>query len=425
MAWDNSLIVFYSEILAIAVCLGFLVFLSLVEAAITQSSPLTLRMMTEGEQRETIPPLMNVVLEDELQLIVPLHLGTQVSLITIAILTTHLSIGEWHAWGVGCSFGIMFLLSLIFRQMVPRLVAQHEPEKKLVFLLRAFAPLYGLLRSLAWPLSSLLTHFRRLQEKRNSEPASRNADASEKEIQAYLEIGEDEGIIEKEDSKLIQSVVEFGDTLVREVMTPRTKIVACDESAPMSELREIMVRNAHSRIPVYRQNPDHVVGIAYIRHLLAHYSHGRESDPVRTIVHPALFVPETKKVSALMKELQERGDHAALVIDEFGGVSGLVTMEDLLEEIVGEIRDEDQTKTSEIVDEGGKRYTLRGGTEVHLLEELAGKKLEGADSATVAGLIVTYLGRVPAPGEEFEMAGLRIRILDADRKKVHRVRIQM
>jgi CBS domain containing-hemolysin-like protein len=271
----------------------------------------------------------------------------------------------------------------------------------------------------------VLSHFRQLQEEDKTQTEAKGGDTSGEEIQAYLEIGEDEGIIEKEDSKLIQSVVEFGDTLVKEVMTPRTKIVACDEKASLGELREIMVQNCHSRIPVYRDDPDHVVGFAYIRHLLAHYSKGRESDSIKSIVYPAFFVPETKRVSALLKELQERGDHAAIVIDEFGGVSGLVTMEDLLEEIVGEIRDEDQVKVSEIVDEGGGRYVVRGGTEIHLLEELSGRKFAGAGDATVAGLVTTFLGRVPSPGEEFEMGGLQVRILDADRKRVHRLRIQL
>ncbi len=168
-----------------------------------------------------------------------------------------------------------------------------------------------------------------------------------------------------------------------------------------------------------------MLGIAYIRQLLAQYSRGKDSDPIAGIIHPALFVPETKRVSALLKELQERGDHAAIVIDEFGGVAGFVTMEDLLEEIVGDIRDEDQAKASEIIEENNRSYVMRGGTEIHKLEEITGRKFEGMESSTVAGLIMTSLGRVPAPGEEFDLDGLRVRVLEADRKRVHRIRLQL
>ncbi len=419
------MIQFYIEIAAILLCLAFLFFLSLVESAITESSPLSLRMMLERED-EAVPPLLPLLMENELQIIIPLHLGTQGSLITIAILTTHLSIQEWGGWGVGISFGIMFLISFIFRQSLPRLFTQHQPEKKLMPLLRVFHPVFSMLRSLALPVSSVLDLFRRLQEQETQEVSGpEKEEATEEEIQAYLEIGEDEGIIQKEDSKLIQSVVEFGDTLVREVMTPRTKIVACPETSTIGELRDVMVQNRHSRIPIYRGDMDHILGIAYIRLLLAQFSKGRESDPISSLVHPALFVPETKRVSDLLKELQERGDQAAIVIDEFGGVSGLVTMEDLLEEIVGEIRDEDQAKVSEIIEESSRSYVVRGGTEVYKLEELTGRKFEGLESSTVAGLIITWLGRVPAPGEEFDLDGIRVRILDADRKRVHRIRINL
>jgi len=414
----------FIEVAAIGLCLAFLFYLSMVESAITQSSTVTLRMMFEREASRK-PPLLSVVLEDEMQLIVPLHLGTQVSLITIAILTTHLSLKNWPTWGVFYSFLITFGVSILFRQLVPRLFTQHEPERKLVALLGSLNPIYGMLRSLALPVSGALNLYRRIREDTDTTAQVNNNGASGEEIQAYLEIGEDEGILQKEDTKLIQSVVEFGDTLVREVMTPRTKIVACEETATIGELRDAMVQHRHSRIPIYRGDLDHILGIAYIRQLMAEYARGRESDPITGLIHPALFIPETKPVSKLLKELQERGDHAAVVIDEFGGVAGLVTIEDLIEEIVGEIRDEDQAKVSEILEETPRSFVVGGSTEIHRIEELAGKKFDGIDCSTAAGLIVAFLGRMPAPGEEFDLQGLHIQILDADRKRVHRIRIQI
>jgi putative hemolysin len=415
---------FNIELAIIIVWLGLLFLFSLVESAITQSRAFVLRMMTERPEK---PPfyLLPLVLENKTQVLVPLHFGTQLSAITVAILTTHLNLRIWPKQGILYSFIAVILISVLFRQLLPRLITQNNPEKKLVVLLRIFHPFYMVLRPLALPLASVLNLYKRLHEEAKNEGESESEEITEEEIQAYLEIGEDEGILQEEDSKLIQSVVEFGNTLVREVMTPRTKIVACEEHATIAELRETMVRHRHSRIPIYRGDMDHIIGIAYIRQLMAEYAKGRESDSVMELVHPALFVPGTKPVSKLLKELQERGDHTAIVIDEFGGVAGLVTIEDLVEEIVGEIWDEDEAKVNKIIKEDAKSFVVHGSTEISRLEELTGRRFEDLNCSTAAGLIIAYLGRVPAPGEAFDLEDFRIQILDADRKRVHWIRIRL
>jgi CBS domain containing-hemolysin-like protein len=412
------------EVAVIVVWLGFLFFFSLIENAISQSSTLVLRMITERPDKSA-STLLPMLLENKTQILIPLHFGTQLSAITVTILITHLCLRAWEIYGILYAFVAVILISILFRQLLPRLITQNQPEKKLGRLLRVFKPFYSVLRSLALPLASVLNLYKKLHEEVNDGRKSEGEEATDEEIQAYLEIGEDEGIIEEEDSELIQSVVEFGDTLVREVMTPRTKIIACDENSTIAELKEAMVQYRHSRIPIYRGDMDHIIGIAYIRQLMAEYAKGRETDSIAGLVNPALFVPGTKPVSKLLKELQERGDHTAIVIDEFGGVSGLVTIEDLVEEIVGEIWDEDEAKVNKIVEESAKSFVVHGSTELSRLEELTGRRFEDLNCSTAAGLIIAYLGRLPAPGEVFEMDGVRIKVLDADRKRVHWVRIQL
>jgi putative hemolysin len=412
------------ELVVIALSLLFLFFFSLVENAIVQSSPLVLRMMTERPETSKLT-LLTVVLEDKMQVLVPLQFGIQFFVITIAVLTTHVSLGAGIAPGMIYSFVAIVLVSSLFHQLIPRLLTQNEPEKKLAVLIPVFRPFFAVLRSISSPLSAVLNLSKRLHEEIEEGQKPQSEEATGEEIQAYLEIGENEGILQEEDTKLIQSVVEFGNTLVREVMTPRTKIIACAETATVAELRETMVRHRHSRIPIYRGDIDHIIGIAYIRKLLAEYARGRESDSIASLVNPAMFVPETKPVSKLLKDLQERGDHAAIVIDEYGGVAGLVTIEDLVEEIVGEIRDEDEAKVSKIIEEGSRNLLMRGSTELPRLEELLGRKFENQNCTTVAGLLMAYLGRVPARGESFDLEGLKVQILDADRKRIHRVRIQL
>lgn len=412
------------ELAVVFIAAFFLFFLSLVESAIAQSSPLVLRMMTERPEKPDLP-LISEILEDRTKILVPIHLGAQTMLISVSVLTTHVCVRTWPSHGVVDSLVAVICISALFRLLIPRLLTQNESEKKLTFLLRIYGPFHTVLRAIALPLSAVLSHFRRLHEEIRDNHRPENEEASDEEIQAYLEIGEDEGILQEEDTKLIQSVVDFGNTLVREVMTPRTKIIACEEGATIAELRDTMVRHRHSRIPIYRDNIDHIVGIAYIRQLMAEYSKERESEPITGLVNPAMFVPDTKPVSKLLKELQERGDHTAIVIDEYGGVAGLVTIEDLVEEIVGEIRDEDEAKVSKIIEEESRTYVMRGSTELSRLEELTGIEFENMNCATVAGLTMAYLGRVPARGESFDIEGIKVQILDADRRRVHWIRIQL
>jgi putative hemolysin len=417
------MISFYLQIAGIAASLVILFLLSLVEGALIAASPMTLRMILEREDKKA-PPLLKAVIENHAPLFQALHFGIQLSILSAAILIAHVCFDRLSRWAGLWAFFLALAGSILLRQFLPRLATQNGSERKLVALLRALGPLIAACRLLAVPITGLLNVFRRLYHEAEPAPAPDEAEASDEEIQAYLEIGENEGILEKEDTQLIQSVVEFGDTLVREVMTPRTRIASCRAQASMGELRDIMVQSRHSRIPIFREDMDHIIGIAYIRQLLAECAQGRESEPIAKLVLPALFVPETKRVSALLKELQMRGDHMAIVIDEFGGVAGLVTIEDLVEEIVGEIRDEDQAKVSEVIEESPGRFLFRGSTELDQLEELAGKKFAEHGASTVAGAIISHLGRIPAPGEEFDMEGIRIHILEADRKRIRRLRVQ-
>ncbi len=415
---------FNLEISAIIVCVGILFILSLVESAITLASPLALRMIME-RQEKPLSPLLLLALENKMQIMVPVHLGIQVCLIVVAILTTHLCLRQWPAEGLLYSFISVVTISVLFRQLLPKLFTQNETEKKLIRLMKVYGYFYRVLHLLALPVSGLLNLHKRIHEEVEQGKDAENDEATDEEIQAYLDIGEDEGILQEEDSELIQSVVEFGNTLVQEVMTPRTKIIACDEKVSIAELRETMVQYKHSRIPIYRDDMDHIIGIVYIRQLMAAYAKGGETESIAGLVNPVLSVPGTKPVSKLLKELQARGDHAAIVIDEFGGVAGLVTIEDLVEEIIGEIRDEDEAKVSKIVEEGPRSFVIRGSTELEMFEDRVQKKFSNFEGSTIGGLIMSFLGRVPAPGEAFDYEGLHFRILDADRRRIYWIRVHM
>jgi CBS domain containing-hemolysin-like protein len=241
-------------------------------------------------------------------------------------------------------------------------------------------------------------------------------------VDALIEAGQEEGILEEGDRALIQSVVEFGDKTVREVMTPRPAIVAVSMETTVEQLTELLRARHHSRIPVYEGSIDHIKGIVFAQDVLQVADSEARTRQVKELMKPAHFVPELQRGSILMREMQRDNLHMAVVIDEYGSVAGLVTIEDLLEEIVGEIRDEHEAK-SDIVRESESSYVVPGNLDLDHLNELFKVRAEGHDATTVAGLVSEILGRIPKQGEVVEGDGLRFEILESTDRRVDRLRI--
>jgi putative hemolysin len=242
-------------------------------------------------------------------------------------------------------------------------------------------------------------------------------------VDALIEAGQEEGILEESDRELIQSVVEFGDKTVRDVMTPRPDITAVPVTMTVDKFTELLKSKPFSRIPVFKDSLDNIVGIVFAHDVLqvadteAHTK--TVGDLMRTDVQ---FVPETKRVNDLLRDMQRENAHMVIVIDEYGGVAGLVTMEDLVEQIVGEIRDERESK-SDVVRENANTYIVPGSLDVDRLDDLFGVKPEDTDATTVAGLVSELLGRIPKPGEVVDDDGLRFEVLQSTDRRVERLRI--
>jgi CBS domain containing-hemolysin-like protein len=238
-------------------------------------------------------------------------------------------------------------------------------------------------------------------------------------IEALMQAGEEEGLLEKEDRKLIQSVVEFGDKTVREVMTPRQAIVAVPSRTTLSELKQMLATKRYTRIPIYEGDLDHMIGFVHSGDLFAVEEAAAERQSVQELVRLAPIVPETKLISELLPELQQKAP-MAFVVDEYGSVSGLVTVEDLVEEIVGEIRDEHEPM--DVISEGAGRYNIPGDLDLDRLRELFDVRLEDTGEArTVSGLVTDLLGRVPAAGERLQWDELSFLITEANGRRVLRM----
>jgi putative hemolysin len=243
------------------------------------------------------------------------------------------------------------------------------------------------------------------------------------EFEALIEVGADEGLIEEDDRKLIESVVDLREKTAREVMTARPNIVAIHQDATMEELRRVVIEQNYSRIPVYRESIDDIVGFLHVRDLLRQDYESRARRRVRDFLRPVRFVPETKPILQLLREMQKENAHLVIVIDEYGATAGLVTLEDVVEEVFGEIRDE-HDEVTDLKEESPGVYVMTGEFDLDHLEELFEfRRDEGAESTTVGGLVTEWLGRVPKVGEVAERDGIRIQVLNGDERRVSLVRI--
>jgi putative hemolysin len=252
------------------------------------------------------------------------------------------------------------------------------------------------------------------------------AATEEQSIEALVDAATEEGIIEQDEARLIEQVVEFGDKHVRDVMTPRPDVIAISVASTLEDLRELVVETKFSRVPIYDKSLDDVLGIVVARDMLEVPERDAARRSVRELMRPALFVPETKLGSELLKELQQKNQQMAIVIDEYGTMAGIVTIEDLVEEIVGEMGEEDRRPVPDVLREGGGSMILRGSTSLGKMGELFGLSLESAaeqaNATTVAGLLNRVAGHVPRTGEVIESDGLRFEVLEANQRKVLRVR---
>ncbi|HSB28336.1 MAG TPA: hemolysin family protein [Pyrinomonadaceae bacterium] len=348
----------------------------------------------------------------------------QILLVVVAVLITSISLylfPDPRLVLVGLVAGL--ILAGIFRQLIPLFISTRNPEGTLLFLMPVVRPFFPIMAFIADPFQRL---FDRSKSKGQIvEDETEEEDDDDSGVQALIDVGAAEGILEEEEGELIHSIIEFGDTRVSEVMTPRPDIVAVPESVTVREARDVMLESKYSRLPVYRDQMDNVEGIIYVRDLLQCWEDGVEDSNIRSLIRQVYFVPETKPVDELLKEMQKAHVQLAMVIDEYGGVCGVVTVEDILEEIVGEIEDEDIAgdELEDIVEAGDGWYEVLGSTEIGKIERLFNMEIEADDFTTIAGLVINESGKVPPVGERFRFRGLEVEVIEADERRIGRLRV--
>jgi CBS domain containing-hemolysin-like protein len=405
--------------LVIAILVGLLTLFSHVEAIYTEMGRFLSREFEENIEffEKKIEPRLGV---SRPRVMLSASMLVQLTTAAIAFLLAFdvLRNGNWTAGELLQAAVLLILIIVIFNRLIPFILFTRTrgpwlanfiwPLRLFIYLVFPATLILGFTRSVA-----SLAHERPEPEPENTSDA----------VDALIEAGQEEGILEESDRELIQSVVEFGDKTVREVMTPRPEIVAVPDHTTVEQFIELQKKKPLSRVPVFHQDIDHIEGIAFAHDLLQVADTEARTRTVREMMRPAYFVPETQRVSALLREMQRENVQMAVVIDEYGGVAGVVTMEDMVEEIVGEIRDEHEK--SDVIRESDRSYIVPGSFDIDRLDRLFGVRPEGIESTTVAGLLSEVSGHIPAPGEVVEHSGLRFEVLESTSRRIERLRVSL
>ena len=406
------------------VSLLFLLILTLLavfEISLSQANKVTFRRLLDQASSKLVLDFKQVI-ERRTEHLVDLSVGIQIILVLMSVVLTvyfHSQFGSYFK-SIILAFGIMFLVIIIFRQLIPRIITFRKSSRAILTLLPIYQFFRPILRFLTVPLSFSLKILSILGI--SMEKNKRTEEQIEKEIQAFIDVGQEEGILKEGGEGLIQSVVEFGDIVAGDVMSPRTKMVTIDVKAAPEMLKQLITSTKYSRIPVYRDHVENIEGFVYLKDLIDVWDSKVPVKNIESLMRSIRFVPDTKRIAELMPEMQRESYHMAIVVDEHGGVAGLVTIEDILEEIAGEIHDEDEViQHLELSKDLNGDYLISGNTPVEEVEKLFGIRLNSDENVTVAGFLNSMFGRVPKKGDQYDYKGVHFLIKDADHRHVKKL----
>jgi magnesium and cobalt exporter, CNNM family len=353
--------------------------------------------------------LINAYLDDPPALLMPVHMGTYTAHVAMTVVITSIFLNLLSHWALLLAFLVMVGYLIVFRLAAPYALVRRNPERSLIVLFPMF---HAYARA-------LLPLVRALRQRAAREAA---AAAEGEENPSAVEVPP-APVHDRDEGRLVDAVARFSETLVRDVMTPRPDVVAIPASGSIADLRRVLRETKYSRIPAYGENLDDIVGVISVRDVIEY--DGDSAESLRPLVRPAFLVPETKKIAELLKEFQEKRVTFAVVIDEYGGTAGLCSVEDIVEELVGEIKDEYDLESEPITVEAEGSVLVGGRVNITRLEQALETSLEdGEDVATVGGLVTAAFGRVPRPGETIDFKGFTLEVVDAERKRVNRVRVR-
>lgn len=403
----------------IMLCLSVLAFTSAVDAAMTAIGRHRLGLLHETDARRA--QVIDRLLAEPYRFKATILLLNSAATITATALTLRLFDAQTWRWRIAALAGLLLVI-LVFSEALPKAFAIRNPSATARALAGSMALIARLLAPFVWVIGVLTSPFMRVASGQTPAPMPL---VTEEELRMLVNVGEEEGLIEPEEREMIEGIFSFGDTTVREVMIPRVDIVALEETASIDEALNTIITTGHSRIPVYRETVDHIVGILYAKDLLLWLRSGQRDASIGSLLRTAHFVPDTMKVDALLKDLQARKVHLAIVVDEYGGTAGLITIEDVIEEIVGEIQDEYDVDDQPIREIAPGDMEMDARVPIDDINDLTGLNLVSEESDRIGGMVFERLGRVPKVGDTVQIAdGVTVVVLSMDGLRLRKLRLQ-
>ncbi len=401
------------------IILGILVVLSSyfsgVETAFISLGRIRLRTMQDKNSKNV--ELIKKLKDDPHKLLSTLLIGNNFVNIAGSAIATSIAIEMFGSTGIGIATGIMTVVVLIFGEITPKTIAIAKAEKICSF----SAPSIYYLQIILTPfivLSDMLT--RKLTSVFGDQKAG--PAVTEEEIKSFINMGEEIGSIEKDEKEMINNIFRMNDIELKEIMVPKSQMVVVDETSSIKDATDLILRTGHSRIPVFRDDKDKIVGILYARDLMCSNSVRH----VKGIMRSASFVPETKKADSMLQEMQKSKNHMAIAVNEYGDVTGLVTLEDVLEEIVGEIYDETDKVKINIRKSGKNTYLIDGETTIDEIRKVIGPKIKTSkEYNTISGFILAKLARIPLKGEVLEYKKYQLKVLSVDKNRIKKIEMKI
>ena len=410
------------------VVLAALIFLSAIfssaETAFLSTNKIRLRnLQEEGEKKAD---LVLTMLEKQNKLISTLLVGNNIVNIGSSALATKMATAAFGDVGVGIATGVMTFLVLVFGEVIPKNLAAAHAETWAMFI----APFIRLLSFVLTPVVFFLTKLSDFVVRFSKKDDEEDPTITEDEFKILVNVGQEEGVFDESESEMINSIFEFDETVVKAIMVPRIDIVAVDVEDPINEALRLIVDGGHSRIPAYEESIDNIVGILYAKDIFEYLDDDFNELKVKELIRPAYYIPETKKVSDLLNELRSKKVHMAIILDEYGGTNGLVTIEDLIEEIIGDIQDEYDVEEDLIVMHSDSQLVADARAPIGDVEEafdveLEEEILEDSEADTIGGLAFEHLGGIPAKGDEVTVGRFLIRIVEVSGRRISKVEITL
>ena len=412
----------YQNILLLVVLIMLSGFFSASETALTSFRSIHLEKFEDGKNAKKVE-LLKKWLKNPNEMLTGLLVGNNIVNILASSIATVVTInimGGTSSSSVAVATVGMTIIILIFGEITPKIIAKNQSVKIAGVVVSIIYYFAWVLKPIIKILMMISKFIGRLM---GIELHDEGLMITEEDIISFVNVGEAEGIIEEEEKEMIHSIVGFGETTAKEVMTPRTSMFALEGEDTLDDVWDEIIENGFSRIPVYEDTIDNIIGVLYVKDILSVIKNGKTDVPVKNFVRPGYFVPETKSIIEILQEFRSMKVHIALVLDEYGGIVGLVT----IEEITGEIRDEYDTEEEELIHKiDDNTYEVDGMIDIETLDkELSIGLPESEDYESLGGLIITQIGRVAVVGDEFMLNDVRLKVLEVDKMRVSKVLIEL